>query len=154
MTNMERGKYFEDFVIDEEYISPGRTITEADLVLYTGLSGDYNQVHTDEEYCKEVSIYKKRVIHGLFALTLVEGLKSRVGLFEGTSLASLEWRWRFLKPLFIGDTVKVKWKITQKKETRKFDRGIITEQVQLLNQNGEEIGEGEHLVLMQRRGQK
>lgn len=148
---MERGKYFEDFVIDEEYVSPGRTVTETDLVLYAGLSGDYNQVHTDEEYCKQVSIYKKRVMHGLFALTLVEGLKSRVALFEGTSLASLEWRWRFLKPLFVGDTVKVRWKITQKKETRKPDRGIITEQVQLVNQNEEVIGEGEHLVLMQRR---
>ena len=148
---MERGKYFEDFVVDEQFVSPGRTITEADLVMYTGLSGDYNQVHTDEEYCKEVSIYKKRVIHGLFGLTLVEGLKSRVGLFEGTSLASLEWRWRFLLPLFIGDTVKVRWTIKSKRETSKKERGIITEFVQLVNQNEEVIGEGEHVVMMQRR---
>lgn len=148
---MERGKYFEDFVVDEQFVSPGRTITEADLVMYTGLSGDYNQVHTDEEYCKEVSIYKKRVIHGLFGLTLVEGLKSRVGLFEGTSLASLEWRWRFLLPLFIGDTVKVRWTIKNKRETSKKERGIITEFVQLVNQNEEVVGEGEHVVMMQRR---
>ncbi|HUV06789.1 MAG TPA: MaoC/PaaZ C-terminal domain-containing protein [Spirochaetia bacterium] len=148
---MAIGKYFEDYLIDEEYVSPGRTVTETDLVLYTGLSGDYNEVHTNEEYCKGVSVYKRRVMHGLFALTLVEGLKSRVGLFEGTSLASLEWRWRFLLPLFIGDTVKVRWKITHKKETSKKDRGIITEFVQLLNQNEEVLGEGEHLVLMQRR---
>jgi len=148
---MERGKYFEDFVIDEQYVSPGRTITEADLVLYTGLSGDYNQVHTDEEYCKEVSIYKKRVVHGLFGLSLVEGLKSRVGLFEGTSLASLEWRWRFLLPLFIGDTVEVRWTIKSKRETSKKERGIITEFVQLVNQNEEVVGEGEHVVMMQRR---
>jgi acyl dehydratase len=148
---MERGKYFEDFVIDEEYVSPGRTITEADLVIYTGLSGDFNQVHTDEEYCKEVSIYRKRVVHGLFGLSIVEGLKSRVGLFEGTSLASLEWRWRFLLPLFVGDTVKVRWKVASKRETSKRDRGIITEFVQLVNQNDKVIGEGEHVVMMQRR---
>lgn len=146
-----RGKYFEDFELDREYVSPGRTVTEADLVLYAGLSGDYNQVHTDEEYCKKVSIYPRRMLHGLFGLTLVEGLKSRVGHFEGTSLASLEWRWRFLKPLFIGDTVRVRWKVSHKRETRKPDRGIITESVQLVNQNEEVLGEGEHLVMMQRR---
>ena len=60
---MERGKYFEDYVIGEEFVSPGRTVTEADLVLYTGLSGDFNQVHTDEEYCRKTSIFKKRVVH-------------------------------------------------------------------------------------------
>lgn len=148
---MAAGKYFEDLVVGEEYVSPGRTVTEADLVIYTGLSGDYNQLHTDEEYCKSTSLYKKRVVHGLFALTLVEGLKSRVGYFEGTSLASLEWRWRFLKPLFIGDTLTVHWSISEKRETGEKDRGIITESVRLLNQNDEVFGEGEHLVLMQRR---
>ena len=145
------GKYYEDFVVGEQFVSPGRTITETDLVNYTGLSGDYNEVHTNELYCKEVSIYDKRMLHGLFGLTVWEGLKSRGGLFGGTSLASLEWRWRFVKPLFIGDTVKVRWKIAAKRETRKKDRGIITESVQLVNQNDEVIGEGEHLVMMQRR---
>ena len=81
-----RGKYFEDFVIGEEFESPGRTITEADVMMFAGLSGDYNQVHTDEEYCKEHSIYKTRIAHGLFGLALVEGLKFREGLFEGTAI--------------------------------------------------------------------
>lgn len=154
MMAVERGLYYEDFVIDEEYESPGRTITETDLVMYAGLSGDFNQLHTDEEYCKRVSMYGKRVVHGLFGLTLVEGLKSRVGMFEGTSLASLQWSWKFLKPLFVGDTVRVCWKITSKRETSKPDRGIITEFLQLMNQNDEATGEGEHLVLMQRRPQQ
>jgi acyl dehydratase len=146
-----RGKYYEDFVIGEEFESPGRTVTETDLVLYTGLSGDYNQVHTDEEYCKQTSIYGKRVVHGLFALTIVEGLKFRVGLFEGTAIASLEWTWRHLKPLFVGDTVTAKWQVYEKRESKKPDRGIIREKVSLVNQKGEIIGEGEHAVLMQRR---
>lgn len=148
---MSRGKYYEDFEIGEEHESPGRTITEADLVLYAGLSGDYNQLHTDEEYCKRIGVFGKRIVHGLFALTLVEGLKSRLGHFESTSLASMEWKWRFLKPLFVDDTVRVKWKISAKRETRKPDRGIITEFVQLVNQNDEVIGEGDHLVMMQKR---
>ncbi len=147
----EVGLYFEDFVIDKEYESPGRTITETDLVMYAGLSGDYNQLHTDEDYSKKVSMYGRRIFHGLFGLTLVEGLKSRVGLFEGTSMASLEWRWTFKKALFIGDTVRVKWKIIKKKETSKPDRGVITEFLQLVNQNDEVTAEGEHVVMMRRR---
>jgi acyl dehydratase len=79
-------------VVGEEYVSPGRTVTEADLVIYTGLSGDYNQLHTDEQCCKSISLYKKRVVHGLFALTLVEGLKSG-GTAKTTALSwAPAWR--------------------------------------------------------------
>jgi len=144
------GKYFEDYELEEVFESPGRTITETDLVLYAGLSGDYHQVHTDEDYCKGRSVFKKRILHGLFALILVEGLKSRLGHFEGTSLASLEWNWKFLKPLFIGDTVHVRWHIKEKRETKKPDRGIMIETVQLISQNGDVIGEGDHVIMIQR----
>lgn len=147
----QRGKYFEEFVIGEEFESPGRTITETDVVMFAGLSGDYNQVHTDEEYCKKKSIYQTRIVHGLFGLAIVEGLKFRVGLFEGTAIASLEWTWKFKTPLLIGDTVKVRWKIFKKRETQKPDRGIIWEQVELINQRQEIVGEGEHVVMMQRK---
>ena len=152
MIMQHRGKYFEDFVIGEEFESPGRTITEADVMMFAGLSGDYNQVHTDEEYCKKQSIYQARIAHGLFGLALVEGLKSRVGLFEGTAIASLEWTWRFKKPLLIGDTLTVRWKIARKRDTKKPDRGIIWEEVQLLNQREELVAEGEHTVMIQRQG--
>ena len=145
------GLYYEDFEIGKEYESPGRTVTEADLVLYTGLSGDYNQLHTDDEYCKKHSVYDRRMVHGLFALTIVEGLKFRLGLFEGTALASLEWTWKHTGPLFVGDTVRAKWSITGKRETSRPGRGIIWEEVRLVNQNDEVIGEGSHTVMMQRR---
>ena len=147
----QRGKYFEDFIIGEEFESPGRTITETDVVMFAGISGDYNQVHTDEEYCKEKSLYQTRIVHGLFGLAIVEGLKFRVGLFEGTAIASLEWTWKFKAPLLIGDTVKVRWKIVKKRETKKPDRGIIWEHVELINQRQEIVGEGEHVVMMQRK---
>ncbi|MCP4405065.1 MAG: dehydratase [bacterium] len=146
-----RGKYFEDFAIGEQFESPGRTITEADVMMFAGLSGDYNQVHTDEEYCKRHSIYKTRIAHGLFGLALVEGLKFREGLFEGTAIASLEWTWRFKQPLLIGDTVRGCWKISKKRGSKKPDRGIIWEDVQLRNQRDEIVAEGEHVVMMQRK---
>jgi len=147
----QQGKYFEDFVIGEEFRSPGRTITEPDVMMFAWLSGDYNQILTDEEYCKQHSIYGVRIAHGLFGLALVEGLKFRVGLFEGTAIASLEWTWRFKNPLLIGDTVHARWRISQKRETSKTDRGIIWETVQLINQRDEIVAEGEHVVMMQRK---
>jgi acyl dehydratase len=152
MTGATRtGKYYEEFEIGEQYESPGRTITEADVVMYSGLSGDYNQLHTDEEYSKKYNIYKTRIVHGLFGLSIAEGLKSRVGIFEGTSLASLEWNWKFKKAILIGDTVRVKWTITNKRETSKPDRGIVWEEVLLVNQRDEVVAEGLHAVMMQKK---
>ena len=145
------GRYFEDFEIGDEFESPGRTITEADVVLYAGLSGDYNQIHTDEEYARARSIYGTRIAHGLLGLSIVEGLKFRVGLFEGTAIASLEWTWKHQQPLLIGDTVRARWRISQKRETRDPNRGIIWEHVQLVNQGDEVVSEGDHTVMMHRR---
>ncbi len=145
------GRYFEDFVIGETFESPGRTITETDVVLYAGFSGDYNQLHTDEEYSRRTSMFGTRIAHGLMGLSIAEGLKSRLGLFEETSLASLEWTWRFKRPILIGDTIRTRTRISHKRETSKPDRGIVTEEVELLNQKDEVIAEGQHLVMMQRK---
>ena len=151
MEYRHQGKYFEDFSVGEEFVSPGRTITESDVYLYAGLTGDYNQLHTDEEYSKETSIYGTRIAHGLLGLSVTEGLKSRLGLFEGTSLASLEWTWRFKKAVLIGDTVHVEWRIESARPTSKPGRGIITESVRLVNQRGEIVADGQHVVMMQTR---
>lgn len=150
MTEKSTGRYYEDFEVGQEFRSPGRTLTEADVVLYTGLSGDYNEIHTNEEYAKDKGVFGTRVAQGLFGLSIAEGLKSRLGLFEGTSLATLEWTWRFHKPLRIGDTVHVEWKIVNMRVTSKPDRGIITEYVALRNQRDETVSDGEHLVMMKR----
>jgi len=147
----QTGLFWEDFAVGAEYESPGRTITETDVVMYSGLSGDYNQLHTDEEYSKEHNIYGTRIAHGLLGLSIAEGLKSRLGLFDGTSLASLEWNWKFVRAILIGDTVAVRWKIADKRETKKADRGIVWEDVLLVNQRGETIAEGRHAVMMRRR---
>jgi acyl dehydratase len=146
-----RGRYYEEFNVDDRFESPGRTITEADVVQYAALSGDYNQIHTDAEYARENGIYGERIAHGLLGLSIVEGLKFRVGLFEGTAIASLEWSWKHLAPILIGDTLHVRWTITKKRETRRNDRGIIWEHVELVNQRDELVSEGDHAVMMHRR---
>jgi acyl dehydratase len=144
--------FYEDFSVGTEYTTSGRTIGESDLLQFAALTGDWNQLHTDAEYGKR-SPFGQRIAHGLFGLALMEGMKYRLGHFDGTAIASLGWNGvTFSKPVFIGDTVHVHTRITAMRETRKPDRGIVTEQVRLLNQRGEVVTEAEHQVMLRRRG--
>ena len=143
--------YYEDFEVGQEYITSGRTIAETDLLQFAALTGDWNALHTDEEYSKE-GPFGRRIAHGLFGLSLMEGMKFRMGHFDGTAIASLGWTVKFVKPLFIGDTVRVKVRIKALRESRKADRGVLDEEVFLLNQKDEVVTEAEHGVLMLRRG--
>lgn len=145
-----RGKFYEELEVGDEFTTPARTITEADILMYAGLTGDYNPVHTDAEWCRENNIYKQRIGHGLLGLAYVDGLIFRLGLFDGTGLASLNWNWDFKGPILIGDTIHATTKITMKRETKKPERGIINEHVTLMNQRGEVVGEGDHLNMIRR----
>lgn len=140
--------YYEDYTIGEEFETPGRTLTESDLIGFAALTGDYNPIHTDEEYCRRNSPFGKRILHGLFGLGLVEGLKYRMAHFEGTAIASLGWEWKFSGALFIGDTVRVKFKVVDKRLTKKPGRGILVEHCRLVNQHGEAVQEGTHTVMV------
>jgi acyl dehydratase len=146
------GLWFEDFKIGEERLSPGRTITESDLINFAGLTGDYSQVHTDEEFCKKTE-FGTRIAHGLFGLSIAQGLAWRTNYTQGTGVASLGWdNWRFKRPIKIGDTVRVRWRATDKRESRsKPGIGIITEFVELVNQRGEVVQDGEHITMIRRR---
>ncbi len=144
------GRYFEEFEIGEEIVTPGRTVTEADVVNFAGLSGDYNPLHTDEEYSKD-TIFGKRIGHGLLGLAITSGLRARTGIFEGTGMAFLNLNLSFRGPIFIGDTVTVKIKIKKMKETKKADRGIIIMDVLLVNQKGDILQESEQSIMVARR---
>lgn len=150
MNERPRGKFYEELEVGDEFLTPARTITEADVLMYAGLTGDYNPVHTDAEWCKENNIYKQRIGHGLMGLAYADGLIFRLGLFDGTGLATLNWNWDFKGPILIGDTLRAIAKITMKRETKKMERGIINEHVTLMNQRGEVIGEGDHLNMIRR----
>jgi acyl dehydratase len=146
------GLWFEDFRIGEERLSPGRTITESDLINFAGITGDYSQVHTDEEFCKKTE-FGTRIAHGLFGLSVAQGLAWRTNYTQGTGVASLGWdKWRFKRPIKIGDTVRVRWRVTDKRESRsKPGMGIITEFVELVNQRGEVVQDGEHITMVRKR---
>ncbi|WP_260287182.1 MaoC/PaaZ C-terminal domain-containing protein [Peribacillus aracenensis] len=143
------GKYFEEFEIGEEFISPGRTVTESDIVSFAGLTGDYNPLHTNEEYAKE-SIYKGRIAHGILGLSFVSGLVTRIGVFDGTVMGFLGLEWKFTGPIFIGDTVHFRMKIVEKRETSKPDRGVLIREVELINQGGEVVQKGKMTIMMKR----
>jgi len=144
--------YYEDFKVGDEWTTTGRTITESDLLGFAALTGDWNQLHTDEEYAKGTP-FGRRIAHGLLGLALMEGMKYRLGLVDGTALASLGWNVTFAKPIYIGDTVRVRARIVSMRETRHADRGIVNEEVLLLNQRDEVVTQAEHGLMMLRRSQ-
>jgi len=147
---MER--FYEDLEVGEEYESPARTITEADIVNFSAISGDWSPVHTDEEYCKRTP-YKTRIAHGLLGLAAVEGLKQRIPAFADVRyMASLYWNYKFTGPILIGDTIRIRVKIAIKRETKKPDRGIVIEYITMLNQRDEVVQEGEHGLMALRKG--
>lgn len=139
--------YYEDFEVGAEYETTARTIGEADILQFAALTGDWNRVHTDAEFCKQTE-YGQRIAHGLFGLSLMEGLKYRLGHFDGSAIASLSWNVKFSRAIFIGDTLHVKVRIASKRETKKPGRGILTEDVQLINQKGEVVTAAEHVVML------
>ena len=143
-------QYFEDIEVGDEYLSPGRTVTETDIVTFAGLSGDYNVLHTDAEFMKG-SIFGERVAHGLLGLAISSGLGTRAMARPYATLAFLGLRWRFKGPIKIGDTIKVRMKVTAKRETSKPDRGIVTVQRHVLNQRGEVVQEGDTELMVERR---
>lgn len=141
--------YLEDLAAGQVYESPARTITEADVVGFAGLSGDFNPIHTDVEFAKN-TVYGQRVVYGLLGLSVLTGLLDRTGLFSGTAIAMLGIRdWRFTAPVFIGDTVRFRLTITEVRRTSRGDRGVVGRRFELLNQRDEVVQQG-HIDLMVR----
>ena len=143
--------YFEDFEVGQRFTTPARTVTEADVVNFAGVSGDYNPIHTDAEFAKSTP-FGQRIAHGLLVLSMLTGLRQRTGHFEGTVIAWLEIRnYKFLKPVLIGDTVRGESEILEKRETSKPDRGILVQRVRVYNQRGEVVAQCKRTMLMQKR---
>jgi acyl dehydratase len=142
-------RYFDDIQVGEEYESPGRTVTETDIVLFAGLSGDYNVLHTNAEFMKQ-SIFGERIAHGLLGLAIQAGLFTRATQPYAT-LAFVGLRWKFKGPIKIGDTIRVRARVLAKQDTAKPDRGLLTLERKVLNQRGEVVQEGETDLLVERR---
>jgi acyl dehydratase len=145
-----RGKYFEDFDVGIELATPGRTITEADIVNFAALTGDTNPMHTDAEFAK-TAMFGERVAHGLLGLAYSAGLGWQQGFLEGTVIAFLGLEWKFKAPVKIGDTVHVTFKVKQKKEMKAAGGGLVMLELRLLNQRDEVTQQGEWTILVKSR---
>ena len=142
-----RGMYFEEFAIGDTVVSAGRTITEADIVNFAGLSGDYTQIHIDAEYARE-DMFGQRVAHGLLGLAVASGLAAQLGFIEGTVLAFRELTWKFSAPIFIGDTIHLQATVAERKAMRRLGGGAVTMDVKLKNQDGKVTQRGQWVVLI------
>ena len=137
-------KYFEDFIIGTERSTMGRTITETDIVVHAGQTGDFFPHHMDAEWCKSQS-FKKRIAHGTLIFSVAVGMTAN--LINEVAMTYGYDRLRFLKPVFIGDTITVKVTIHAKKDHRKPRYGLVTELVETFNQDGELVMVCEHILL-------
>jgi acyl dehydratase len=136
--------HFDDFEVGDTYRSASRTVTEADVVNFAGLSGDYHALHMDEPYASATP-YGRRIAHGMLIVAMSSGLVSRLPvmrLLERTTIGLAGVECRFVKPTFIGDTVHVSVSIESKTPGRKPDRGTLAMRRTVLNQHGEPVVEG------------
>lgn len=140
-------KYFEEFNIGDIRTTLGRTITETDFVIHAGQTGDFFPHHMDAEWCKKQP-FKQRIAHGTLIFSVAVGMTAHV-INEVAMTYGYE-RLRFTKPVFIGDTIQVKITISAKKDHKKPNYGIVTELVEVFNQNEELVMLCEHMLLTEK----
>ena len=150
MTRAIRGRYLEDFEIGEQLVTARRTLTEADVVNFAGLSGDFNPLHTDEVF-GQTTPFGGRIAHGLLVVAVFSGLVNQAGWFAESTIALLELTNRFVGMVKPGDTIHVCLETTDKKETSKPDRGILTQKVTVRNQRDQAVVEGQQVLMLRRR---
>src|SRR4030043_2472027 len=146
----QRGLWFEEFEVGQHILTAGRTITEGDIVSFAGLSGDYNQIHTNAEFSSRTP-FGKRVAHGLLVLSIASGLAMRTGVLEGTVIAFREINnWKFSLPVFIGDTIYVELNIIETKPIPRLGGGSIIIEISVKNQRNEVTMKGTWTALVAR----
>lgn len=141
---------FEDLFVGMRFRSPGRTVGEADVMAFAGLTGDFSELHTSDVYAAN-SQFGRRVAHGMLGLSFAHGLMwARTGELRETAVAFLGISdWRFVGPIFLGDTIFVNYVIAEIRDSRsKPDQAIATFDVELVNQRDEVLQKGRKALLL------
>jgi acyl dehydratase len=130
--------YFEDYVVDSIATSRGRTITEADIVNFAGLSGDFVELHMNEEYAKR-GPFGRRIAHGALIFSMSTGLMMQM---PGDPAAIIAFygvdKLRFVAPVFIGDTIHLTTHVIEK-QLKDGGRGVIASEITVMNQNDKPV---------------
>ena len=131
------GLYFEEFSVGQKIDTVGRTVSEGDIFNFAGLTGDFNQIHTNAVFASKTQ-FGQRIAHGLLGLSIATGLIMQTGFLEGIALAFREINeWKFVKPFFIGDTVTAELTITETKALPRIGGGAIIAAIVVKNQSDE-----------------
>lgn len=139
--------FYEDLDVDAEHKSTGRTITETDVVSFAGLSGDFNNMHIDEEFAKN-TVFKTRVAHGLCVLSVASGLWFTMPRLATIAFMGLE-DWRFSGAVKFGDTIHITRKLVEKREHKRPNMGFLIFEVNVHNQSDEVVQKGKWVILVQ-----
>ena len=146
-----RTQFFEDYVTGEQRETFGRTITEADIVTHAGQTGDFFPHHMDAEWCK-TQPFKQRIAHGTLTFSVAIGMTATEINPEAFSKGYV--RLRFIKPVYIGDTIRVTIVISEKKESKKPRFGQVTEHVEVFNQKNEIVMVCDHILLANKKNEE
>jgi len=142
------GLYFEEFHVGQKLITEKRTITEGDILQFAALTGDDNRIHTDPEFSKTTQ-FGRQIAHGLLGLSFALGLVWKTGTLDGTVMAFREVNeWKFVKPVFIGDSIYAEMVTRETKALPRIGGGSVTAVVEVKNQNDEVCHRGQWTVLM------
>jgi len=142
------GRYFEEFVVGENITTEKRTVTEADIMEFARISGDDNRIHTDPEFSKTTP-FGQQIAHGLLGLSIASGLAWQTKLMDGTVIAFREVKeWKFVKPVFINDTIYTELSISETKAMPRIGGGLVTIEMEVKNQNDEVCHRGSWVVLI------
>jgi len=144
--------HYEEFKAGQVIESVGRTVTEGDIVNFAGLTGDFNQLHTDKEFSGKTP-FGHRIAHGLLGLSIASGLAVQTGFMEGTIMAFREIsNWRFKLPILIGDTIRVKVEVLKLKDLPRMGGGAVTMELRVINQREETVQKGNWTALISSAG--
>ncbi|MCY3779827.1 MAG: MaoC/PaaZ C-terminal domain-containing protein [Chloroflexi bacterium] len=142
-----RGLYFEEFEVGAAMRTRGRTITEADLVGFAALTGDYNPMHTDAEYSSG-SFMGRRVAHGMLTISYAVGQAYQLGILERTVLGFRGLDMKFSSPVYIGDTIHAELKVADTKAARRLGGGVVTLDIRIVKQDATVVQKGSLSLLM------
>lgn len=140
-------QYFEDYVVGAERRTHGRTITETDFVVHAGHSGDFFPHHMDAEFAKTTP-FGQRIAHGTMVFTIGVGLTA--GVINPAAFTYGYDRLRFVKPVFVGDTIHTVLTVAEKTaDPKRPGMGRVTERGAVVNQRGETVLAFDHLLLVE-----